>query len=409
MILFRNAALVDGAADRPQPGTEILIEDGHIREVSDRPIASAGADIIDLRGRVVMPGLIDCHVHVVAGLPDLARNALLPDSLVAARAASIMRAMLHRGFTTVRDVGGADWGLKQAQEEGAIEGPRLVISGKALSQTGGHTDLRGRYDRRDRTYYTRRLGSLGRIADGVDEVRRACREEIKEGADFIKVMANGGVASPTDPIAFLGFSREELAAAVEEAANAQTYVSAHLYTDDAIRRAVELGVHSVEHANLVEPGTARLMAERGAVAVPTLVTYEALKEEGASLGLPPVSVAKVDDVRLAGLRSLETLRQARVRIAFGTDLLGAMHRHQSREFALRAQILPAQEVIASTLGEAARLLRMTGAVGAIQPGAHADLIVLDGDPLQDIARLADPARLLAVMQAGRFITNRLQS
>ncbi len=406
MILLQNAALVDGTADRPRPGHHLLIDAGTIRELSDRPIATA-ADAIDLRGRTLMPGLIDAHVHVVAAQPNLAENALLPDSLVAARAALIMHAMLHRGFTTVRDVGGADWGLKQAQAEGAIEGPRLVISGKALSQTGGHSDPRGRYDRRPRGYYNRQLGSLGRIVDGVDAVRRACREEIREGADLIKLMANGGVASPTDPIAFLGFSRDEIAAAVEEAQNAQTYVSAHLYTDDAIRRAVELGVHSVEHANLIEPPTARLLAERGAVAVPTLVTYEALKEEGASLGLPPVSVAKVDDVRLAGLRSLETLRAAGVRMAFGTDLLGAMHRHQSREFAIRAQIIPAQEVIASALGEAARLLRLAGKIGTLAPGAHADLIVLDGDPLATPAHLADPARLLAIMQAGRFVTNRL--
>ena len=406
MILLRNVRLVDGTTDRPRP-VEVLLEDGSVRELSDGPLHAPGADVWDGGGRVVMPGLVDAHVHVVASTPDLALNALLPNSLVAARAAGIMRDMLDRGFTTVRDVGGADWGLKQAQAEGAVAGPRLVISGKALSQTGGHTDSRGRWDRRDRTYFDRQLGSLGRLVDGVPEVRRACREEIKEGADFIKVMANGGVSSPTDPIVFLGFSREELGAAVEEAANAATYVSAHLYTDEAIRRAVECGVHSVEHANLVEPPTARLMAERGCVAVPTLVTYEALKEEGASLGLPPVSVAKVDDVRLAGLRSLDILRSAGVTMAYGTDLLGAMHRHQSREFTIRGQVLPAQEVIASALGVAARLLRLEGKVGTLEPGAHADLLLLDGDPLADLSVLADPARMPVVMQAGRFVRNRL--
>ena len=406
MILFRNIRLVDGTVDRPRP-VEILIEDGTVRELSDGPIHAPGTDVVDGGGRVVMPGLIDAHVHVVASTPDLALNALLPNSLVAARAAGIMRGMLHRGFTTVRDVGGADWGLKQAQAEGAIEGPRLVISGKALSQTGGHTDSRGRWDRRDRSYFDRQLGSLGRLVDGVAEVRRACREEIKEGADFIKVMANGGVSSPTDPIVFLGFRREELLAAVEEAGNAATYVSAHLYTDEAIRRAVECGVYSIEHANLIEPPTARMAAERGFVAVPTLVTYEALKEEGAALGLPPVSVAKVDDVRLAGLRSLDILRAAGVTMAFGTDLLGAMHRHQSREFAIRGQVLPAQEVIASALGVAARLLRLEGQAGTLQPGAHADLLVLDGDPLADLSVLADQSRMPVVMQAGRFVRNLL--
>ena len=406
MILFRNVRLVDGLADRPRP-VELLVEEGTVRELSERAIVSPNADVVDGAGRVVMPGLIDAHVHVVAGTPDLALNALLPDSLVAARAGGIMRGMLHRGFTTVRDVGGADWGLKQAQAEGAITGPRLVISGKALSQTGGHTDSRGRFDRRDRSYFDRQLGSLGRLVDGVPEVRRACREEIKEGADFIKVMANGGVSSPTDPIVFLGFSREELAAAVEEAGNADTYVSAHLYTDDAIRRAVELGVYSIEHANLVEPATARMIAERGFVCVPTLVTFEALKEEGASLGLPSVSVAKVDDVRLAGLRSLDILQSAGVTMAYGTDLLGAMHRHQSREFAIRGQVLPAQEVIASALGVAGRLLRMEERIGILEPGAYADLLLLDGDPLSDLKVLADPARMPVIMQGGHFVRNRL--
>jgi imidazolonepropionase-like amidohydrolase len=188
-----------------------------------------------------------------------------------------MRSMLMRGFTTVRDVGGADLGLKIAVEEGHFEGPRLVICGKALSQTGGHTDYRGPFDERDSQYYTRRLGAMGRLCDGLDEVRRACRQEIKAGAEFIKIMANGGVSSPSDPIDFLSFSTSEMEAVVEEARNAQTYVSAHLYTDDAIRRAVKAGVRSLEHCNLITPETAGFAAKSGAIACPTLVTYEMLK------------------------------------------------------------------------------------------------------------------------------------
>jgi len=318
MILLRNASIVDGTAAQPQPGVNILIEGDVFREVGEAATAAA-ADVVDLGGKIVMPGLIDCHVHVVATLVNLAQNSLLPDSLVAARASGIMRGMLLRGFTSVRDVGGADVGLKLALQEGALVGPRLFISGKALSQTGGHADLRGRFDGREVRYFERRLGALGRICDGIPEVRRAAREEIKAGADLIKIMANGGIASPTDPIVFLGFSCEEIAATVEEAAMANTYVAAHLYTDEAIRRAVECGVKSVEHANLITPATARLMVERGAWAVPTLVTFEALKEEGARHGLPEVSIAKIDDVRLAGLESLEILRAAGVEMAYGSD------------------------------------------------------------------------------------------
>src|SRR5437660_1853894 len=407
MILLRNASIVAGASAEPRPATNILIEGEVFREIGEGA-GAAGADAIDLAGKVVMPGLIDCHVHVVATLVNLAQNSLLPDSLVAARASLILRDMLMRGFTSVRDVAGADIGLKLALEEGAILGPRLFICGKALSQTGGHGDLRGRFDAREARYFERRLGALGRICDGVAEVRRAAREEIKAGADLIKIMANGGIASPTDPIFFLGFSREEIAAAVEEAAMANTYVAAHLYTDEAIRRAVECGVKSVEHANLITPATAKLMVERGAWAVPTLVTFEALKQEGARLGLPEVSIAKIDDVRLAGLKSLEILREAGVPMAYGSDLLGEMHRRQSEEFTIRRRVLPAQEIIAGATSVAAEVIGMTDRLGTIAPGAYADLIVVDGNPLEDLGVLGGQGeRIPAIMQGGRFVKNRL--
>lgn len=409
-LLIRNGMLVDGAEDRPRGPVDVLVADGRIVEVSERGIEAGEVRTIDAGRRSILPGLIDAHVHVIATTPDLGRNAALPDSLVALRAAQIMRAMLHRGFTTVRDLGGADIGLVMAVDEGLIEGPRLVICGKALSQTGGHTDYRGRFDRRPADHYPDRLGAMGRICDGVDEMRRACREEFKAGARYIKLMANGGVSSPTDPIAFFGFSRDEILAAVEEAESAQTYVAGHLYTDDAIRRAVECGVTSVEHGNLVRPATARLMAEKGAIAVPTLVTYEALAEDGPGLGLPADSIAKIEDVRGAGIASLETFREAGVEMALGTDLLGDMQRRQSDEFRIRGRVLPAREVIRSATSVAARLLRMEGEIGTVAPGAHADLIVVEGDPLEDVSILADPERHVPlVMKGGAVARNRLNA
>jgi imidazolonepropionase-like amidohydrolase len=332
----------------------------------------------------------------------------LPDSLIAAHAFRIMKAMLHRGFTTVRDVGGADYGLARAVELGLVEGPRLVICGKALSQTGGHTDYRGRYQDWDPAFFTNRLGSLGRICDGVDAVRRAVRENLKAGADFIKIMANGGVSSPTDPIAVLAYSTSEIEAVVEEARNGQTYVSAHLYTDEAIRRAVSCGVHSIEHANMIELQSARMITERGGFVVPTLVTYDQLKKRGADAGMPAESVAKIDDVHKAGLRSLEILREAGTAMAYGTDLLGDMHDAQADEFLIRREVIPAVEIIASATSVAARLLRMQGQIGCIAPGAYADLIVVDRDPLADLSALTEQGRHMAlVMKAGRIVRNAL--
>jgi imidazolonepropionase-like amidohydrolase len=406
--LFKNARIVDGSAREPSEPTNVAVDGEIIKDVG--PKVSFEADIIDVRGQTLMPGLIDCHVHVIAVVAGLAVNAKLPDSLVTARSIVVMRDMLNRGFTTVRDVGGADYGLKMAAAEGLFPAPRMVISGKALSQTGGHCDFRGRFDDALPPRNQIPLGSLGRICDGVPEVRRAAREEIKGGADFIKIMANGGIASPTDPIHFFGFSREELDAVVEEAKSAGTYVSAHLYTDEAIRRCVDAGVHSLEHCNLIEPQTAKLAASKGCVAVPTLVTFDKLSSEGAAYGVPEESLAKVDRVRLRGMESLSVMREAGLPMAFGTDLLGPMHRHQSEEFVIRSRVLPAHEVIATATSQAAKLLRMEGRIGVISPNAFADLIIVDGNPLADLSLLTHQgAHMPLIMQGGKVIRHQRQA
>jgi imidazolonepropionase-like amidohydrolase len=399
-ILFTNALIVD--ANRPEPVEgNVLAEDGVIRDLAARPIAAPDRLVLDLKGRTLMPGLIDCHVHVVASMMNLGANGQLPEATAVLRSLPIMKGMLDRGFTTVRDVGGAPFALAEAVAQGLAVGPRLVVCGKALSKTGGHADLRPRHDWHDAKRWGRSFGALGRVADGVDEVRRAARQELREGAQFIKIMANGGVASPTDPIAWQGYSSDEMTAAVQEAADAETYVSAHLYTSAAIARAVRCGVHSLEHCNRIDAATARLAAEAGCVAVPTLVTYEALASDGPKLGLPPASIAKIEDVRGAGLLSLSIIRDAGLVMAFGTDLLGETHVRQSEEFAIRARVLDSRGILASATTIAAKLIGWENRLGVLAPGAMADLLVVDGNPLENVALLANPERAIrAVIKAG---------
>lgn len=405
MIVFQHADILDAASGTLLRDRFVRVDGDLIAEVSDRPIdAPAGARVVDARGKVLMPGLIDCHVHVLASMLNAGRLARLPNVLTVLRAVPILRGMLMRGFTTVRDAAGADWSLAEAVRTGLVEGPRLFPSGRALSQTGGHGDFRERSDVIEPCPCTPKVGALGRVVDGVDAVRRAVREEIQMGATQIKIMASGGVASPTDPIHYLGFSEDEIRAAVEEAANADTYVLAHAYTPRAIARAARLGVRTIEHGNLVDDETARLMADRGTIAVPTVVTYEALASEGATLGLPPESVAKIENVRGAALRSLEVYARAGVRMAFGTDLLGESHRFQSDEFRLRAGVLGAAEALRAATIHAAHVVRMDGRLGVVAPGAMADLLLVDGNPLADIGVLCGQGeRLAMVVQGGRVV------
>jgi imidazolonepropionase-like amidohydrolase len=403
--LFLNARVFDGHAARLSSPQRVFVREGRIAALGDRCPDTAGA-VVDAQGRTLMPGLIDCHVHVTAIENSFVATEALPQSLVAFRSGHVLGAMLDRGFTTVRDMGGADHGLVRAVEEGWLRGPRILTCGRVLSQTGGHGDFRGRYDARYQSLCCSGFGRLARLCDGVPDVRRACREELKAGASFIKLMANGGCTSPTDPIEGWQYSREEILAAVEEAQMAKTYVAAHLYTDEAIRRAVELGVVSVEHCNLVERDTARLMREKGAIACPTLITHQAVLDQAGELGLSAESVRKTRMVASGGPSALRVLHEEGVTIVYGSDLLGAMHARQSEEFAILAEHLPAIEVLRSATSHAARLLRMEGRIGCVAPGAFADLVLVDGDPLRDPRLLAHPGNLALVMQGGRVVRER---
>jgi imidazolonepropionase-like amidohydrolase len=355
-----------------------------------------------------MPGLIDCHVHVTAYTANFALLERTSPAYVTARAMHTLRHMLDRGFTTVRDAGGADHGLSRAIEEGHLVGPRLLFCGKALSQTGGHGDMRGpgEFATAINSYFECQCcAGLGRVCDGDAEVRKATRDEIREGATHIKIMAGGGVSSPTDRITSTQFSMMELKAIVEEADAANVHVMAHAYTPRAIQNAVRAGVKSIEHGNLLDDESAQVMANAGAFLVPTLATYEALAKEGAKEGLTPDMVQKVYDVLEAGKRSIAIARKAGVTLCYGSDLLAEMHRHQLRGLILLEEAgLPVVDIIQSATIHAARLFGMEEEIGIIAEGATADILVLKKNPLLSTNVFGEEWKenYFAVLKAGRL-------
>ncbi len=402
-LAFTNATVFDSASGSMRPGATVVVEGGTIADVDFGAPRVDDAEIHDLAGKFLLPGLIDCHVHVTAVHHDVLRLAMQPPSLITAQAKDVLEGMLARGFTTVRDAGGADFGLQEAVERGLFAGPRLYISGWPLSQTGGHADAR---PKGASTMFCTcaGLGLTGAIADGVGEVRKAAREQLRNGANQIKIMAGGGVASPTDPIDGTQYSLEELRAICEEAAAANTYAMAHAYSPASIARAVRSGVRSIEHGNLLDEAAAREMKQAGAFLVPTLATYAALADEGAKLGWSDEMYAKLERVRDRGVEAIRVARSEGVPVAFGTDLLGRMHERQASEFELRSTVMAPAEILKSATSVAAAVLGQSGRLGVIAKGALADLIVLDGDPTADLGALTAPGRgPRAVLKGGRFV------
>jgi imidazolonepropionase-like amidohydrolase len=405
-VIFQSARVFDGKSATLRQRVNVFVEGGVIREISDRP-PNEGSDVVDCAGRVLMPGLIDAHVHVYAAGLNVWRVSQSPASYLAHFAARFMQASLDRGFTTLRDVGGADVGLATAIKDGLLDRvPRLFYGGRVVSQTGGHGDFRPGDHALDTGYFCGCSwpgDQFAAIADGPDAVRKAVREELRRGASHIKIMASGGVASPTDPLDRCQYSEEEIRAAVEEADRAGSYVTAHCHPKEAIRRSAALGVRSIEHATLIDKETAEYVAERGAFTVPTLAIIAGLFEEGEKLGFPAVSMEKLRRVADSGQKSLEIMKRAGVKMGFGTDLLGSLHERQCSEFILRAKSLPAIDVLRSACAVNAELMGQEGKLGCIREGAVADLLVVDGDPLEDLEVLAAGGdRLPVIMKDGRF-------
>ena len=407
-FLFTGGRFLDPRQDELRDGIEVLVEDDRVKEVSDCPIQSASVTRIALGGRTLMPGLIDAHLHVFLNEVNVAALDAVPLTLLAINGSVALQKSLMRGFTSVRDTAGGDFGIKTAVDRDLIPAPRLFISGQAISQTGGHGDYRKRTQKSFGCDCCSGLSYTSRIADGVPEVVKAVRDELRKGADFIKIMVSGGVASQLDPLESLQYRMDEIEAATEETAHWGTYVAAHAYSAQAVMRAVTGGVRTIEHGNLIDEPTAALMARKGAFLVPTLIAYDSMRRRGRDYGLSEYSLQKNEVVLEAGLRSLDLARKAGVKIGFGTDLLGQLQNDQCLEFTIRAQLMSPAEVIRQATIVNAEILMRQGHLGELVPGAFADLLVVDGNPLADLKVLQDEGRHLpAIMKGGRFYKNTL--
>ncbi|MGV8125395.1 MAG: amidohydrolase family protein [Candidatus Xenobiia bacterium LiM19] len=386
----------------------VVIEKDKVTALADSVDRSSEGDIvIDADGKFVLPGLIDAHVHVTSATVDLA-TPQLPVTYTTCCALRNLRESLHRGFTTVRDVGGADFGLAMAIEQGVAEGSRLFFCGRALSQTGGHGDFRARtYDGEYGAAMQSSATTIGQIADGVTEVRRACRSELRKGASFIKIMAAGGVASPGDNVNDTQFSDDELSAISQEAVAKNTYIAAHVYSPKSMQICLRHGVRTIEHGNLMDEATAAMMKEKEAYLIPTIITYDALARRGAGYGFPAASIEKLGSVWVQALEAIRIVRRHGVKVGFGTDLLGPLWEEQSNEFRLRAGVEKPMEIIISATRINAEVLNQSGSLGEITEGATADLLILDKNPAEDILALTDHGRIKLIMKDGKIIRNTL--
>lgn len=403
-IVFKNARIIDGTGAEPFEDGAVIVEGQRIKEVLDSPPGHlpASAEVVQCRSRTLMPGLIDAHVHIGSVEADIGEQQRhnYPSVLVI-RTLKIMQECLDQGFTAVRDCGGADAGFRIATQQGLIPGPRLAVCGKGLSMTGGHGDGRLPTEIHNPVNFPAGLSCV--VADGVDSCRKAAREQLRQGADFIKVMAGGGCMSPADEIDTAQYSREELKAVVWEAESAGKYVAAHCYSDRSILNSIESGIKTIEHGNLMTETVARKLKEAGACLVPTVVAYEVMSELGESYGVPHIYIAKIRQAREKALESLTAAFEAGCVIGSGSDCLGPMQVHKAKELELQATVMgPMGAIVAATKTNAA-IIGWEKDLGTIEAGKLADLILVDGNPLENIAVLQDYREKLAVvMQNGRF-------
>jgi len=414
-VLYENVRIFDGHSPELSGPSNVLVVGGKIESISAEPIEAAGATVIAGGGRVLMPGLIDAHWHtmLIRNTPDQAIDGDVGYNNIAA--ADEAEDTLQRGFTTVRDVGGPSFGLKRAIDEGLVDGPRIFPSGAMITVTSGHGDFRKLSDL-PRTIggHMTRMEVIGgaALADSPDEMRLRVREQLMQGASQIKVTAGGGVSSPFSPVDVSTFTLEELRAAVEAADNWGTYVTAHAFTSRAIQRAIEAGVKVIEHGFLMDEKTAQLIAEKG-----IWLSLQPLPE-ALRLGFPEGSVQRegADQVFPGISRTYELAKKYNIKTAWGTDVLFSQALAQQQGAILASLIrwyTPAEALTMATSTNA-ELLALSGLrnpypgkLGVVEQGALADLLLVDGDPLENLELVADPKNFVVIMKGGKLFKNTL--
>jgi len=418
--LFQNVRIYDGTGKFLSAPSNVLVRGNRIERISRAPIPvdpAVGSIVIDGGGRTLMPGLIDAHWHTLLVRPRFTELLTVDVAYLNVLGAAEATATLMRGFTTVRDMGGSAFGLKRAIDEGVLPGPRIFPSGAMITVTSGHGDFRASWE------VPRTIGApesraeqvgAAMIADGPDEVTVRVREMLMQGASQIKLTAGGGVSSPHSPLDVSTFTEAELRAAVEAAANWGTYVTVHAYTPAAVQRAIAAGVQCIEHAHLMDEATARMMAEKG-----VWLSMQPLPDELAE-GFPPGSEqrAKAVEVFAGTARTYELAKKYGIKTAWGTDVLfsPALALQQGALLAKIATWFTPAEALAQATGTNAQLLALSGKrnpypgkLGVVEEGALADLLLVDGNPLENIALVADPARnFRVIMKDGRIYKNTLQ-
>jgi len=428
VIVIRNVNVFDGVNEELHKDQDVLIVGGIIQQVDDTAIDSPeGAQIIDGDGRTLMPGMIDVHTHlaITTALDEIHGNITPEENAI--RSTVIARDFLVDGFTSVRDAGGNTFGLKKSIDAGLIPGPRIFPSGAFLSQTSGHGDFRTPAEPHPSTGHIdagHRL-SMGIVADGKAEVYRAVRENLRKGATQIKMMGSGGAGSDFDPIDSLQFQPEEQMAAVAATKDWGTYVTAHLLDDRAIDRALDSGVMCVDHGLMIREGSMKKLVKNGAFLAPQFNALSPRLEELP--GLKPVNIAKIRAAQLEMEPLIPLIKKYKPKVPFAVDAFGPPENHiRQRRYELYfvAELFGNYEALRRATSVSAELLALSGKrnpygkLGVIEPGAQADLLLIDGNPLEDIglvggdsawwdASTNEIATMPLVMKGGVIFRNRL--